>query len=132
MAQGELQSLQTISLDVADMVSPYPEICERGAKVIVAYLLAIRKARETRCVDLRALGLSTFPVEVYTLSSVTALHLDDNSISMLPPSIERLSDLQELTLNNLQVPHTPLVSSLRWGDESRGPRLVSRMLPPGC
>ena len=85
------------------MVSPYPEICERGAKVIVAYLFAIRKARESKCVDLRALGLSTFPVEVYTLPSITALHLDDNSITQLPPSIERLSDLHELTLNNLQV-----------------------------
>lgn len=109
LEMGDLQNLNTVVLDVADMVSPYPEICERGARVIVAYLLAIRRARETKCVDLRALGLSTFPVEVYTLPSITALHLDDNSISMLPPSIERLSDLTELTLNNLQLQSLPFV-----------------------
>ena len=29
-------------------------------------------------VDLRGLGLTTFPVEIYTIPSITALHLDDN------------------------------------------------------
>ena len=42
-------------------------------------------------------------VEIYTLSSITALHLDDNNITSLPPSIERLTALTELTLTNLQV-----------------------------
>ena len=42
-------------------------------------------------------------MEIYTLSSITALHLDDNNITSLPPSIERLTALTELTLTNLQV-----------------------------
>ena len=46
---------------------------------------------------------SNIQVEIDTLSSITALHLDDNNITSLPPSIERLTSLTELTLTNLQV-----------------------------
>jgi Leucine-rich repeat (LRR) protein len=54
-------------------------------------------------------GLITFPVEIYTLTKITSLRLDDNHITALPPSIERLTDLTELTITNLHLAVLPFV-----------------------
>ena len=78
-------------------------------QVITTYLRAVRAAQTTRTVDLRGLGLTSFPVEIYTIPSITALHLDDNNLTSLPPSVERLTDLTELTLTNLQLHSLPFV-----------------------
>ena len=53
--------------------------------------------------------LRFFVAEIYTIPSITALHLDDNNLTSLPPSIERLTDLTELTLTNLQLQNLPFV-----------------------
>lgn len=109
LEMGNLLQLQMLTLDVEDMVSPYPEVCDRGPKVITTYLRAVGAAQHSRAVDLRGLGLTSFPVEIYTIPSITALHLDDNNLTSLPPSIERLTDLTELTLTNLTLQNLPFV-----------------------
>jgi len=68
---GDLARLQTLHLDLDEMVSPYPEVCARGANIIVQYLRAIKAARTSRVVDLRGLGLTSFPVEIYSIPSIT-------------------------------------------------------------
>ncbi|KAJ1490139.1 hypothetical protein T484DRAFT_1777982 [Baffinella frigidus] len=131
---GNLIRLASLILDVEDTVSPYPQICARGANISVdlrglgltTFPVEIYTIPSiTAMVDLRGLGLTTFPVEIYTIPSITALHLDDNYLqarasfpstwvegggfNALPPSLERLTALTELSVTNLQLQSLPFV-----------------------
>jgi len=100
---GNLVELQVLSLDVEDMVSPYPEvlsslvfprtnvqvltpssyleICDRGPKLIVTYLSAVRAANVSKTVDLRGLALTSFPVlEYLSLGAKTRYFLHVNHL----------------------------------------------------
>jgi Leucine-rich repeat (LRR) protein len=51
--------VESMSLDEDDMVSPTPEICQRGSRITLAYLNAIYTARTSSVVDVRNLGDSS-------------------------------------------------------------------------
>ena len=53
-----------------DTSSYYLEICDRGPKLIVTYLSAVRAANVSKTVDLRGLALTSFPVLEYLIYPV--------------------------------------------------------------
>jgi Leucine-rich repeat (LRR) protein len=106
---GNLTRLRSLTLDVSEMVSPTPEVCAHGTRAIIYYLRSIGVGQLTGAVDLRSQGLTAFPIEIFAISSLTALHLDDNHLVSLPPSLERLTDLTELTLTRLRLTSLPYV-----------------------
>lgn len=74
---------------------------------IVAELIQQAKEANHGYLSLKAKNLTTFPLEICSLSSLRILDISENDIKGIPPEIQGLSELVEINANDNQIESIP-------------------------
>jgi Leucine-rich repeat (LRR) protein len=104
-----LPSLDAIISYDNELLSPPPEIIERGALHMLEYLKRYMIVRRGSALDLSSLFLSAIPVEVCFISGLISLSLANNGLASLCAGLGQLLQLTELDVSTnklLALPNT--------------------------
>jgi Leucine-rich repeat (LRR) protein len=116
---ADCASLHTLDFDGLSLLSPPPQILNKGVTIIRQWLNRLREARGGNRLDLSSLGLDQWPLELNRhaaeghYDALRRLNLLDNILTELPVEICELSGLVELSAgyNRLESVH-PRVAAL--------------------
>jgi len=89
-----------LELDPDKVTTPPAEVFSRGTSQALNYLRLLQDSLPTRTLSLSKWRLSTLPIEVTDLETLTELSISFNKMSVLPPEVARLSALTRLKASN--------------------------------
>jgi Leucine-rich repeat (LRR) protein len=92
-----------LELDPDKITTPPGEVFSRGTSQALAYLRLLQDSVQTRTLSLSKWRLSTLPIEVTDLETLTELSITFNKMKVLPAAVGKLSQLTRLKAsdNNL-------------------------------
>ena len=128
---ARITTLRELSMEGNPLVSPPPEIRDRGTGKVMDYLKRFDEATKTHHLQLDRMGLLTFPLEIVALSQLKSLDIAANEIQSLPSVIGKMAGLELLRVDHNKILQLPVemgsIFSLREftfeGNELRTPPL---------
>jgi leucine-rich repeat protein SHOC2 len=105
---SQLTGLSILQIDAQYFGDIPREVVGRGGSNVLNYLRSVGMAESTAKLDLSGFGLRSVPAVATRFTLLQHLHLHDNPISAIPPTISNLLWLKVFTINNTKVRSLPV------------------------